>query len=118
MANMHALDARGNQFRVAMHFPAPAGTNSAGIAWATVIQRAGRFGTTILADGDGAGGTIAAAERAQILACTVLECVVDVLIESATAGERGPYLDALYAQKQLELNQTIQRELKWFGLVR
>lgn len=126
MANMHALDAANGRFRVVMHFPIPVhpslGTvNAAGLAWSTALIRSGRYnkGATILPDGDGTGGTIGTVEKAAIVLGTVVECVEEVLIETAqTNAERLAYLDAKYAQVVADAQASILKDLRWYGFNR
>ena len=77
MANVHILDVqRGTYARLVYHIPVPSGNNNSGVAWKDVIVRAGLNPASILRDGDGAGGTISAAEKASIAAGDLVEIVI------------------------------------------
>lgn len=59
-------------YRVVIHIPVPAGTNTVGVSWKQVFLAAGRSGRTVLPDGTGPG-QIMPAEKAQVTQGDVLE---------------------------------------------
>lgn len=88
MADIHLLDRTAGVYRVVLHIPLPGTDNSAGIPWRTAYIRRhglaneGAAPSSILPDGDGAGGTISAAEKAQVAAAEVIEETHDLALES------------------------------------
>lgn len=121
MADMHILTANNNgQFRVVMHFPVPSGNNSAGVAWVDAVVNSGFGGTTTLPDGDGTGGTVDTApggEKDDIESGAVFEHAAGFPIESSgnTIPKVRAALREFYAQEKLNLQNTLKRQLKWFG---
>lgn len=77
MANWHALigDVNGNSYTVVYHVPIPSANNRSGVNYRTALVSSGIGGKTILPDGDGTLGTIAAAEKSSILAGSLFEVV-------------------------------------------
>ena len=120
MSNVHVLDKQGQGWRVALHVAVPGGNNSAGVAWSSVALKSGRAGTTVLADGTGSDGGIASAEKASIVAGTVVE-VLDVAIppsDAVTLSAINAWLDAYYAAKSAEVLAGLSAQLAQFGRTR
>jgi hypothetical protein len=119
MANMHVLAMDGSTARVLLHVAAPVGNNAAGIPWATAIVRSGMGGTTALPDGDGTGGTISAAEKAQILIGAVVEVEGAIIPDSAsTNSERQQYIDRVIAQATTEVQERVRLRFRYYGMTR
>ena len=117
MSDMHILIGDGKNYQVAMHFLVPPGDNSALVPWRTALVNSGLGGSTSLPDGDGAGGTIDAVEKAAVEDGSVLEHVGGFLVES-----NGPQparvrvaLRKFYAQTKRDTQAALQVKLKWFG---
>lgn len=114
MANVHILDYDGPRLRFVFHVPIPNVNNPRGVNYRTALTQLGRYGTTILPDGDGTNGTISAAEKAGIASRAVVEVVHVVKRPQATNAA----LDALFAQAQAETQAGIQAELADYGVTR
>jgi hypothetical protein len=118
MASWHALtgDSFGNAFRIVMHFPIPAaGTNRAGVQWRVALANSG-LARTVLPDGNGSNGTIAAAEKADILAGAVYEHVEEVATNPGeTDAQYRDRIIALHAARQVEVLARLQKALTYFG---
>lgn len=117
MANLHTLLRSGVEVTVAAHIAVPVGNNSAGVAWAMALLNSGLGGKTVLKDGDGTGGTISAAEKAAIVAGTVVEAVDTVRTDSVFGGAAtiNAYLDAQYILISNRTLTWLQDVLRWFG---
>lgn len=120
MAKCHVLATSGANTQVALHITVPAGNNSAGIPWATVLKNSGIGGKTVLPDGDGTGGTISAAEKTSVVTnATVYEVVVSTPIPAGmSAATANAFLDALHAAAVIEQQDNIQKQLAQFGFTR
>ena len=122
MGALHALTAQHGSIRIAIHITTPAGNNVAGVSWATAYQRSRGTLTTVLADGDGTGGTIAAGEKTSVLDGSVIELVDHFPVPSnwatLSATQRNTAIDAWAAANQAELLLTLQNQLRYFGIVR
>src|SRR5437660_6433122 len=99
MANLHVLSKQGSDVTVAAHIAIPSANNTAGVNWRAALIASGVGGKTVLPDGDGTGGTISAAEKAQLTSGAVYEVldVIHVGIPSAGAAINA-YLDARYSE--------------------
>lgn len=119
MSNMHILESSGGLIRIARHVTIPGGNNSAGVAWATAVINSGSGGTTVLRDGDGTAGTIAAAEKTSIQAGSVVELVGDFYLPSGLSGAQIlALLDADYTTNSASLLALLQARLQQYGRVR
>jgi hypothetical protein len=116
MANMHVLSLDGSEFTAVFHIAVPATNNAAGVPWQTVILRVGGGGTTTLPDGDGTLGTISAAEKAQILAGSIVE-IVRVNHWNA-AFPSGAQLDAIFTQVSADFTALMQAKFSQYGRTR
>lgn len=118
MSDMHVLVGDGNQaWSVVMHVAVPDATNSVGVNWRTAVVNSGLGGATSLPDGDGTAGTISAAEKAQVEAGEVLECVATLEIDGpgVTNPIRVATLRDNYAAHKTAVLATLQRRLKFYG---
>lgn len=112
MANSHILEQTGpGRFRVVYHVAIPATNNGAGVPWRTCV--AANVGTivSVLPDGDGTNGTIAAAEKAQIISGAVYEVVRE---------EKGQTLAAfagMFTQRSAEILAALQARFSQYGRV-
>ena len=122
MASYHVLagDEAGNRFSVAYHFDIPgSGNNRAGVQWRAALIASGIGGSTILADGDGSGGTISAAEKAAVQSGAVLEMVEQFDTHPGeTALQLRARLDARHAALATATLAKLQARLTYFGYVR
>ena len=112
MANIHVLDSPApGRFRVVYHVAIPATNNPAGVAWRTAIvnSRDSTRPVTVLPDGDGTGGTISDAEKAQIVSGAVYEVVRE------EKGQTGAGINAMFAQRSAEVLAALQARLAQFG---
>lgn len=117
MSKLHVLGGSGDEFLVVVHGPTPAGNNSAGFAWSTLLVNAKR-NTTIMTTGSGPG-QITTAEANSIAGGTVIEGVFGFTDDpTMPAADRNALLD-LIATQTLALHQSrLSQELKWWGAVR
>ena len=121
MADIHALEGGGDSQRLVFHFPVPSVANEVGVNYRTAIINSGIGGATVLPDGDGAGGTISAAEKAAIAAGQVYEFPVTLSQAQlySSGGETAAHvLKAVrhyYALHKAEQTARIARMLRWFG---
>lgn len=116
MANSHILEQTApGRFRVVYHVAIPATTNAAAVPWRTIMAAqvaasvlAGNT-VSVLPDGDGTNGTIAAAEKALISSGAVYEAVRE---------EKGQSLAAfagMFAQRSAEILVGLQARFQQFG---
>lgn len=122
MASYHVLTgtADGNSFVLVLHVPIPgAGNNRAGVQWRTALVNSGIGGSTVLPDGDGSGGTISAAEKAQIASGAVFEVVEDFATHPGeTAAQLRDRADARHAAVTARVQAALQGRLTYFGFTR
>lgn len=120
MARAHVLDSNGGgASRIAWHFSVPAGNNDAGIAWTVALANSSLRSTSVLPDGSGNGGSISAAEKANLANGSVYEWVDSLEIPPGmTAGQANAYLDEYHAAKQTEVYAMLQRRLRYAGYTR
>lgn len=117
MSNIHVLERTNGLYRMAFHIAVPAGNNSAGLAWQSVLLKSGVGGTTILVDGDGTGtdGGISTAEKASIAAGSVYEIVDSVDIQGLSGAALLTFVDARFAVRQTEAQVLLSARLQWYG---
>ncbi|KKN26051.1 hypothetical protein LCGC14_0878570 [marine sediment metagenome] len=101
-----------NRWRVAMHFPVPAGNNAAGVPWRGALVASGIGGTTVLPNGDGTGGTISAADKALIQSGALLEHVESVRLG---AGNPQAAAEELYNSRKADKTAQLQARLNQYG---
>lgn len=120
MSDVHILSGPNGRLRMVCHVPIPNGNNSAGVAWSTAVRNWRPGPVTILKDGDGAAGTISAAEKTALESGALYESVVDdFLPDSAnTNPERTAYVDRIYNETVSRVQERLGVELKWFGYTR
>jgi hypothetical protein len=122
MGALHALTTQNGGIRIAIHITTPAGTNAAGVTWVLAYLRSHGTLTTVLVDGDGTGGTIAAAEKTSVTGGAVIELVDSFPLPSnwaaLSAAQRNTAIDAWAAANQNELLLRLQDQLRYFGIVR
>lgn len=122
MANYHILAGShdGNSFAVVFHIAVPGtGSNRANVQWRTALINSGLGGKTTLPDGDGTGGTIGAAEKADIAAGAVYEVVEQVPTNPGeTALQLRDKLDARYTALAASVQAKLQGQLTYFGYTR
>jgi hypothetical protein len=112
MSNIHILESSGpRKFRVVYHIPVPAGNNSAGTPWRTAVARSkiNQASPSVLLDGDGTGGTISSAEKAQIQSGAIYEVVYD------EKGQNATTIAATFARRSSEILSELQAELAQYG---
>jgi hypothetical protein len=117
MANTHVLEQTApGRFRVVYHVAIPATNNAAGVAWraimaqqvaAQVAQVGGR--ASVLPDGDGTGGTISAAEKAQVVSGALYEAVRE------EKGQGAATLAAQFALRSAEILAGLQARYAQYG---
>ena len=115
---LHVLagNTRGD-YTVVLHQPTPAGNNSAGHSWASVMVASGRA-QTVMTVGTGPGQTTQA-EVDAILAGTVIEGVFGFTDNPAwSTAERLAELDAVATARLANLVDRLAAELKWYGATR
>jgi hypothetical protein len=110
----------GNRFRFAFHVPVPGtGTNRAGIQWRTALIDSGLGGSTVLPDGDGTGGTISAAEKAEVEAGSVYELIRQIDTNPGeTATQFRDRVDSLFPGIVSQTQAHLQNALSYFGFTR
>lgn len=111
MANWHATTGSldGNSFRIAYHIPIPATLNAAGISYRDSLKNSGLGGKTILADGNGQGGTISNTEKADIVNGLIYEVAENI---DTNPGESSAVLIAKVNARHAELVRKHQAELQ------
>jgi hypothetical protein len=124
MAIYHVLTGSGdgNSFDVVFHVAVPNAANRAGISYRTALVNSGMGGATSLPDGDGTGGTISAAEKAQVQAGAVYEHRERV---ETHPGETAAQLKAKVDARHAALSATgagtfldaLAKRLSYFGYV-
>lgn len=120
MSDIHTLltDEAGN-VQLIFHIAVPNSNNSVAVNYRTALVRSGLGGTTRLIDGDGTGGTIAAAEKTSVQSGAIYEHLV--MFPVATGGSTAPQLQAtiraLYATESAKVLAALARQLKYFGHV-
>lgn len=120
MASVHILSqSSDNEFQCVIHFPAPSGSNSAGLSWKSVLLASGLAGSTRLVEGTGPG-QITAAEKAQVLAGDVIEFETVLRIESggSTSLQIGVTIDALVANALADHARKVMSQLRRYGATR
>jgi hypothetical protein len=119
MARVHVLNTVGGRTRVIFHIDVPSGNNTAGTAWSTVLVNSGLGGSTVLTDGTGASGTVAAPEKTALAAGTVFEVEDRIAVPTGmTTAQANAFFDALHAAKTTEVQAEIPRLLGVFGFTR
>lgn len=119
MSRLHVLsgDPTSGAYTIVVHDATPAGNNSAGFSWSSVIVASG-LATTIMAEGTGPG-QISTAERASVLAGTTLEGVFSFTDNPAwNNAQRNAALDAMATQVIAELQARLGARLKFWGATR
>ncbi len=120
MSNIHVLERTNGLYRIVFHIAVPAGNNSAGLAWQSVILMSGlSAGTTALKDGDGTGtdGGISTAEKASIAAGSVYEIVDQVDTLGLSGAALLTFIDTRFTARQTEVQAVLQARLAQFGRV-
>lgn len=121
MANWHALTGTpdGNSYAIAYHLPIPNTNNRVGINYRTALVNSGLGGKTVLPDGDGTGGTISTAEKADITSGAVFEVVEAFATNPGqTLGQLAAAVDARHAALANVNGPTIQglaSRLSYYG---
>lgn len=119
MARAHVLEGGGEQSRIILHIALPAGNNSSGIAWTTALKNSTLRSVSVLADGDGTGGSIAATEKADLANGLAYEVQHFAAIPPGmTATQANAWLDAIHAARQTEVQGQLQAKLAYFGYTR
>ena len=112
MANSHILEQLApGRFRVVYHVAIPATNNAAGVAWRTVIvnSRDANLPISVLPDGDGTGGTISAAEKAQLTSGAVYEVVRE------EKGQTLAAFAAMFTHRSAEILAALQARYAQYG---
>ena len=112
MANSHILEQLApGRFRVVYHVAIPATNNAAGVAWRTAIvnSRDATRPVSVLPDGDGTGGTISAAEKAQLTSGAVYEVVRE------EKGQTLAAFAAMFTQRSAEILAALQARYAQYG---
>lgn len=117
MANMHILKKEGPEYTIAFHIDIPNTNNAAGLSFRTALLRSGIGGTTVLPAGDGTGGTISVAEKAQIDSGARFEVVETVRFASNQDGTQPSALRAMHAAMQTREQARLQDCLAQFGRI-
>lgn len=119
MAKVHVLDTAGSNTRLIFHIAVPVGNNDAGTAWTTVLANSGIGGKTVLLDGNGTGGTISAAEKTSITSGGTYEVEAWASVPTGmTVTQANAFLDALHADKTIEVQASLQAQTRLFGFTR
>ena len=112
MSKIHIFNSDGNgKYNAVLHTPVPAGNNSAGIPWSTVVINAG-LAKTVLTVGNGAG-QMTAVEKAEIDAGTTIELVAKLNVESG--GATSASILALANTAISEFKSGFSAEYKYYG---
>ena len=114
---VHVLSGGSGQYSVVAHQNTPAGNNSAGFSWSSVVVAAG-LAQTRLTVGSGPGQTTQAEVNA-VLAGTVLESEFTFTAPSnLDAGQLATLLDAQAAVVLANQLTELGDRLKWYGATR
>ena len=118
MARIHILEGSGvSTYTVVVHDATPVGNNVAGVPWSDCIKNAG-LNTTMMTVGAGPG-QISNNEQNAIAAGTTLEGVFQWDNNPAwTQAERAADLDLRATQLIAELQASLAKRLRLFGLTR
>lgn len=116
MARLHIREQAGNNlYNVIVHSPTPAGNNSAGAAWSSVIQAA-LAPTTQMTVGNGFG-QITNTEANAVAAGTVIETAFIWGDDPTwTTQQRADDLSIRAGQAVADAVAQLQARLKWFGM--
>ena len=117
MADMHILTGDGATWNIVGHFAVPDQTNEANINYRTAIVNSGLGGATVLSDGDGSGGSISAAEKAQIEAGELYERAFSVRLEANGSATQAAIalLKARYTEIKTRIINEVKARLRYFG---
>lgn len=117
MPDMHVLAGGDGEWAIVMHFDVASADNAVGISYRTALVASGLGGATSLPDGDGTGGTIAAAEKTQIEVGQVVEYRVSFPVESggSTAAQLRASLQEFYEKENAAAIARLQAALRYFG---
>lgn len=128
MANMHVLGRTGRGYSVVCHFAVANANNDAGLNYRTAYARSKGAPavplTTVLPDGDGTLGTVAAAEKtaltqaAPALAEAVLEFHVPDDWSALTGAQKNARLDDWYAVASADWTNGTAARLQYWGYTR
>mgnify|MGYP001608016700 CR=1 FL=1 len=126
MANMHLLESPQGVYRIVCHYAVPAGNNRVGTTWRNALMRflggATRPSPSVLVDGDGTGGTISTAEKADVLNGVVGEQSETFTPPgdwaTLTNPQRNAQLDEFYAAKKTEFDAWRVDNLDEWGRTR
>lgn len=117
MADIHVLKgSTQGEYKLIFHFPVANTNNTAGVSFRTALVNSG-LAVTQMKDGDGTGGTISAAEKANILAGIIYEHAVDFPVDSggASGAQVLATVRAKYASENTQVTADIGKILKYFG---
>lgn len=104
-------------YTIVVHQATPAGNNSAGFSWASVLVAAGKA-QSVLTVGTGPGQTTQA-EIDAIEAGTIIEGVFGFTDNPAwSPAQRNSELDAQATARLSNLVDRLASELKWYGATR
>jgi hypothetical protein len=118
MSQVHVLEYVNGHFRCIIHTATPPGNNGAGIPWSTLFLQTGRSGRTVMVAGAGPG-QITPAEKADIMAGTVLEFELAIDADPAITG--GQLQTLLQTQAPGLITTQIaqwEQELRLYGATR
>jgi hypothetical protein len=114
---LHVLTGHANVYDVVVHGATPAGQNSAGLNWSTVLVAALAPKSTLTV-GSGPGQTTQT-EVDAVAAGTLLEVILQFYDDPAmTPTQRNVALDALAAQALADYTASLADILKWYGATR
>ena len=118
MSQVHVLEYSDGRFRFVIHTATPTGSNPAGFAWSLLLLQKGYSGRTVMTEGTGPG-QITPAEKAQIVAGTLLE--FEVRVEAAPTITGAQLQTLLQDQAPGIIAAQLagwQQELRFFGFVK
>ena len=118
MAQVHVLDYSDGRFRIIIHTATPAGNNSAGFPWATLLLQQGYSGRTVMTLGTGPG-QITPEEKAEIVAGTLLEFELRLEADAAITGAQLQTLLQAQAPTLIAAQMAqAQQMLRFWGATR
>lgn len=118
MANIHSLIKNGSEVTVAVHVAIPSANNSVSVNYQVALIGSGVGGKTVLPDGNGMLGTIAAAEKTAILNGSLYEEITTLRVDSVPGAGINAFLDAEFTRISGEVLARLQNQLKYWGFTR
>lgn len=117
MARLHVMTGNGsNTYQVVCHSPTPAGSNSAGVSWATALKNA-MNPVTVMSIGSGSG-QISTAESNGVANGSIIEVSFQFDDDPTwDMNTRNSQLNLIASDAVTRAQNDLSSRLKWFGAV-